>query len=64
LIVFDNDLNALHYVERLHLLVDDVATFRDRCHVLVFDGADRDQHDRITQLARTSSATSTRALAR
>lgn len=63
LLVFDSDENAKRFCRRLHLAIDkDVSTFRLHEHVRVFDGTLNGAARRIFELARTSSATSFRAV--
>jgi hypothetical protein len=58
LIVFDDPLTALRFVERLRMSVDNVSWYRDGCEVRVFDAGD--QRERIMRLAQSSSATMAR----
>ena len=61
LVAFDTPGAALRFVQRLHMHVQDVATFRDDVHVLVMDGSINGQRERIMQMARESSASMVRA---
>ena len=61
LLAFDDEEQARRFVYRLHLaLPHDVASFRDGCEVLVYDGTDRGARERVMQLARSSSASMVR----
>lgn len=54
---FDSEYNAKHFVMRLHLELQDVATYRDGTEVTVLDASPFGQRERIMQLSRSSSAT-------
>ena len=61
LIAFETDAHALRFAQRLHLTVQDIATFRDGCYVIVLDASEDGQRERIMQLSRMSSAQLVRA---
>ncbi len=54
--VFEREPQAKRFVERVALVLSDVAIYRDGGEVYVIDGALRSQHAEIYRLARMSSA--------
>lgn len=63
-LVFDTDERAKRFVHRLHLAFDkDVSTYRDGFEVMVFDATPGGVQNRVSQLARSSSASMIRVKA-
>jgi hypothetical protein len=62
LVVFATPQHAKHFVQRLILYMTDVSAFRDGESVLIFDATKHGAQGRIAELARSSSATSIRAV--
>jgi len=64
LVVFATPQHAKHFVQRLILYMTDVSAFRDGESVLIFDATKHGAHGRVAELARSSSASSIRAVKR
>jgi hypothetical protein len=63
-ILFGSPEDAKIFTFKLHAQLVGVASFRDGLLVLVFDALPGGQRERILQLARSSSATHSRAVAK
>jgi hypothetical protein len=63
LVVFETPWQALNFCEKLHLAMHgEVATYRDGEAVMVIDATKHGAQGRIAELARSSSASSIRAI--
>lgn len=52
---FANAERAKHFCLRVHLMLADVATYRDGCEVFVLDAGEEPRTDPLVRLARVSS---------